>query len=302
MILPYDYEALWVKAKLFMNRAMEEEDPRSFDEQAFWASLALELLAKAALARVSPLLIATPTEDGRNLLVASGLISGDAAFNTVPARTLYKRCGWAFRPFDFEEAEKISRTRNEYLHGAGVGFIIPDIAWWPRFWRQASILVHALDKSLDDLVGPDRLSVVEHHLAQNQRNLEDRYEMLIARATQRLAQFESGTLPARVAEEWERTSLGIGLSHRDRHECPACGNMGWLEGDYIVESDPRYEQSGPDDYDAWVDLTVATDYFGCETCHLILDSYELIDKAGLPLDFADTGDLADYYEPDYGND
>jgi len=90
---PYDYEALWLKAKSFLNRAMDDEgDERSFDEQALWASLALELLAKAALARVSPLLIAEPTQDGTNLMIASGLIEGDARFTSVRAKTLYSRC------------------------------------------------------------------------------------------------------------------------------------------------------------------------------------------------------------------
>jgi hypothetical protein len=281
---------------------LDDSDQRSFDERALWASLALELLAKAALARVSPLLIATPTEDGRNLLIASGLVSGDAAFNTVTARTLYKRCGWAFRPFDSDEAEQISRARNEYLHSAGVGYIIPDFAWWPRFWGQASILIHALDKTLEDFVGADRLADVEARLEQNQRNLEDRYETLMERAVQRLAQYKSGTLPARIADEWKRASLGLGLPHSEGHECPACGDLGWLEGEDVIEVEPRYERVGSDDYDVWVDLTVATDYFSCETCHLVLDSYELIEKAGLPLEFSDEGDMADYYEPDYGND
>jgi hypothetical protein len=56
VIAPYDHEALWSKAQVFLNRAMDPEPGRSFDEQALWASAALELLGKAALARVSPLL------------------------------------------------------------------------------------------------------------------------------------------------------------------------------------------------------------------------------------------------------
>lgn len=92
MISPYDHEALWVKAKLFINRAMDDDEARSFEEQALWASLALELLAKAALARVSPLLIAEPNEEGSNLLIASGLLEGDARFTSLRAKTLFSRC------------------------------------------------------------------------------------------------------------------------------------------------------------------------------------------------------------------
>lgn len=59
-----DPDALWLKARLFINHAMDAGEPRSYDERALWASLALELLGKAALARVSPLLIAQPNEEG----------------------------------------------------------------------------------------------------------------------------------------------------------------------------------------------------------------------------------------------
>ena len=72
----YSHDALWTKAKLFMSYAMDDEPARTFDERALWAALALELLGTAALARVPPLLIASPNEDedGNNLLIASGLI------------------------------------------------------------------------------------------------------------------------------------------------------------------------------------------------------------------------------------
>lgn len=95
----YDHEALWFKAKLFLNWAFEDGEHRTFDERALWASMALELLAKAALSKVSPLLIAVPTEEGANILIAAGLISGDARFESIRARTLFKRCARAYKPF-----------------------------------------------------------------------------------------------------------------------------------------------------------------------------------------------------------
>lgn len=304
MTAPYDHAALLLKAKLFLNHAMDTDEPRTFDERALWASLALELLAKAALAKVSPLLIAAPTEDGTNLLIASGLVEGDARFNSVKAHTLYSRCHKAFKPFNEREAQAITNARNEYLHGGGVGFAgIPPKAWWPRFWAQASILVNALDKDLDELVGSDRTAIVENHLAQNTKNIEHRVEMLIARARQRLAQYRSGDLPARVSEEWALPAeLTAGMSHRTDMVCPACGAMGVLEGEDVQDTESHYEQVSEDDYDAWVDLTIGSDYFSCDTCRLVLDGYELLEKAELPADFGDTGDYGDYLEPEYGND
>ena len=183
MTAPYDHAAFWVEAKLFLNHAMDSDEPRTFDERALWASIALELLAKASLALVSPLLIAAPTEDGTNLLIASGLMRGDIRFNSVNAHTLYSRCHKAFKPFSAKEAQAITHARNEYLHGGGVGFtVVPADVWWSRYWSQATILVHALDKDIEDLVGVERVPIVEKYLAQNSKNLEHRFQMLTARA------------------------------------------------------------------------------------------------------------------------
>ena len=142
MSKPWDHNALLLKTRLFLNHAMDPEEPRTFDERALWASLALELLAKAALSRVSPLLIASPNEEGNNILVASGLVQGEARFTSVQAHTLFSRCAKAFKPFNAEEARAIANARNDYLHGAAPTFtVIPESAWWPRYWAQAHILI-----------------------------------------------------------------------------------------------------------------------------------------------------------------
>jgi hypothetical protein len=140
----YDHEALWLKSKLFLNWALEDGEHRTFDERALWASMALELLAKAALSKVSPLLIATPTEEGANILIAAGLISGDARFESIKASTLFKRCARAYKPFNDTHALAIAQARNNFLHGGEAAFTkMPPEAWWPRYWTLAIILVHA---------------------------------------------------------------------------------------------------------------------------------------------------------------
>ena len=220
MIPPYDHQALWTKAKVFINRAMDREPARSFDEQALWASAALELLGKAALARVSPLLIAEPTEDGVNILIATGLIEGTAKFTSVSAATVFKRCQKAFRPFSAEEALKFATARNEYMHGSGIGFMtLPPNAWWPRYWALAAILIDAQDREIADLVGGDREKTVQDHLKQNAKNIEHRTESLIARAKQRLTQFRAGTLPAKIKKNGNpsKTCQVVSATARLRH-------------------------------------------------------------------------------------
>ncbi len=307
---PYDHEALWTKAKLFLNRAMDDDGARSFDEQALWASLALEALAKAALARVSPLLVAEPTEDGANLLIACGLIGGEARFTSIRAKTLMSRCHKAFKPFDEHEAMMIVAGRNEYLHGGGTGFlIIPPHAWWPRYWAQAAILVTALDRDVKQLVGEDRERTVNDYLGQNAKNIERRTEALIERARQRLQQRRDGTLSARLTAEWKSgDQLSDGLSHSQSETCPACQSIGLLEGEDVIDTKVHYVSmdSDPDDYiypAVSVTLTLQAEHFSCPACQLVLNSPKLVQQAGLPATFEDEGDVDDLAdEPDYGND
>jgi len=306
VIAPYDHEALWAKAKVFLNRAMDPDPTRSFDEQALWASAALELLGKAALARVSPLLIAEPTEDGGNLLIAIGVIEGTANFTSVSASTIFKRCQMAFRPFNAADAQKFAAARNEYLHGSGIGFMtLPPHAWWPRYWALATILITAQDRDIKDLVGPDRALEVHTHLQQNTKNVEHRTEALVARAKQRIAQYRAGTLPAKIQMEWKSNpDLTAGLSYSAPETCPACGGTGTLEGDDGSDSSLQYDYGdGENDLGSvWAEVTVPADRFSCSTCHLVLDGWDLIEQAGLPTTFEAIDDDPDLPEPDYGND
>ena len=307
MNVPYDHEALWLKAKLFVNRAMDGVGQESsFSERALWATVALELLAKAALARSSPLLIAVPTEDGKNLLIASGLMQGEARFHSVTAKTLYERCSHAFKPFSLQEAMKMTHARNEYLHGSTPHFTsIPETAWWPRYWALANVLVVANEMDLEALVGYQRLDEVEAHLRQNKKNIEDRTAMLIEAAKRRLSQFQQGTLPAKEAAKWSPGApRDAGLTYSEPETCPACQSTGSLEGDDVEDVDVSYERSA-DDYFTVVTVTVYAVYFSCTSCGLILDSPDLIEQAGLRQRFDAEGSdylLAQHEADDYGND
>ena len=303
--MSYDHEALWLKAKLFLNRAMDDDGNRSFDEQALWASLALELLGKSALCKISPILIADPTEDGKNILAAAGLGEGDPAFTSVRASTIFMRCKRAFPPFDADKAKRISAGRNEYLHGGGIGFgRNPAANWWQEFWSLATILIDAQDRTIEELVGGGREDVALAHLAGNKKYMEERLQSLLGRAKQRYTQKVQGHLSERERKQW-KTYLSAGLEHSVNEFCPACGSVGLLEGEEIhnVRMDGHY------DYDTgeisqWGQAGVYSSYFTCDSCQLVLEQYELIELAGLPESFDVEMDesMIQAEEAEYGND
>jgi len=300
----YNPDALWLKARLFMNHAMDAGEPRAFDERALWATLALELLGKAALARVSPLLIAVPNEEGHHLLAASGLVAGDGPSMTVSAATVFKRCARAFRPFNSTESLQLANNRNQYLHSGMATFTgLPETAFWPALWSQAVILILAQDREIADFVGEDRASEVEAHLARNRAHVEQRAETLIGLARQNLDLVTSGHAPERIAAAYRRkVDLSAGLRHSETATCPACGADGTLEGEQEAGHEIRYEQVADDDFDAFVDVSVYADYFSCPRCRLVLDGSELLEAAGLESSFDVEGDISDYMSEEYGND
>ena len=90
-------------------------------------------------------------------------------------------------------------------------------------------------------------------------------------------------------------------------KCPACGSNGTLEGDDGSEcpSITTYdlEDGSPGRGRARLEVPVAR--FCCETCHLVLEDYELISKPACPTTFEfidDNPEWPEEEEPEYGND
>lgn len=300
LTLPYDHEGLWSKTVLFLNRSYSALDNDSFEEAALWASFALELLGKAALSKVSPLLIADPDDNGKSLLIAAGISQDVAGFKSVPAKAVFSRCARAFPPFNAREADRIAANRNDDVHSAALPFAaLPPEIWWQRYWAQAVLLVSAQDRTLEQLVGAERVGGVEEHLAKNRANVAARVQALIARAHQRLALMRSAAISARAAAELAAAvATSTGMEYETFVECPACTERASLLGDYAQSGEIQYDE---DDGSAWEELQVYAAAFACTNCGLTLEGPEFLAEAELP----DSFEAEREYEPewdDYGNE
>lgn len=298
---------LWFKARLFINRALDSNRERDFPERAFWAASSLELLGKAALARVSPILIATPDESGGNLLAALGLIQPkNGTVITVQAKTIWSRCQQAFRPFNMDEATKISYVRNEYIHGAGLGLAsLREDFWWPTFWSQAAILLDALDSDIPSFVGSERAVSAQAHLESHKEFIQNRAKSLLNRAQLRIQQRDTPLISVALSEELSRSNdVSPGLTYHQSTICPVCKGEARLEGEELASTEREVveiDYFGIPEY-AYV-LEVYSDFFHCKHCGLTFDSAELISEAGADEKFlTDQIYASDYEEPEYGND
>lgn len=298
---PFDRDGLWLKAKLFVNKALDPD--REFEEQAFWACSALELLGKAALANVSPLLVASPTDDGKSLFVAAGL-SATTEATSVQGKAVWARCGKAFRPFDESEAKKLTLGRNEYIHSAGLGFdALPPRVWWQSYWGQVILLLRHLNRELADFVEPGSVAQVEAHLAARRDSISQQLEARLESARTGLRQHEAGTLSGRAAAEWLRWTLPQAL-YSSEADCPACAEPAVLGSTEKLQVDVDYDFDAP----GWpepltVSIEAATAHLACPNCHLVLRDYELLAEAGIALTFMTEGDLDDVeYAEEYNNE
>ncbi|MFT7711392.1 hypothetical protein ACMT9Y_10570 [Clavibacter tessellarius] len=297
---PFNAEGLWLKSRLFINRALDPN--RGFEEQAFWACASLELLGKSALARLSPLLVATPTDDGKSLLVASGSQDSSDA-TSIQAKAVWARAGRVFKPFSEVEAKKLSVGRNEYIHSATVGFdAIPEHAWWPSFWAQAAVLLEHVDREMLDYVGAESLASIESHLATQKTTLTRKLEARLEQARSLLARHEAGTLTVALSAKWSAFKLPF-ETYTSAAECPACLGSAILGGsnkNLVNVEDHFDEETG--EGEVWVTLEIDTNFLACPRCHLVIDDYALLNEAQVDTAFDAVGDIYDVDYVDYNNE
>jgi hypothetical protein len=297
-------EGYWVKSQLFLNRALESDAARSEGERRLWASVALEQLAKWALAKTSPTLIADSTKtDGDQLFRALGLREG-GPYVSVTASTAFKRCAAIYRPFNEKDAISFTNAGNEYLHGTEVALLnLSAEAWWSRFWSLVNVLLAAHHQVFDELVPASRRAEIEGHLARNAKRLEHQCEVAIKAARRNLARYREGHMLADEARRWEQGGLylGRGFLYESEVPCPACGDYGTAEGENARREDVVWSDD-PDEVAAGVVIvTIAPEFFSCPTCHLVLESIELIEQAKLDEPLTIMANRS-YVETEFGND
>jgi len=143
-------EALHAKSQVYIRRGFRAKAANDSEEYQLWASLALELLGKAALAKVHPALIADPTHF-QSLFAACGRhISTD--IKTIAAKTLFERLTHIDKAFDMRHqkfCEQMALRRNAELHSGESPFsgMSPEI-WEREYWGAVETVLKMQDESL----------------------------------------------------------------------------------------------------------------------------------------------------------
>jgi hypothetical protein len=301
-------EDLLNKAVVYFQRAFALD--RENELFPLWSSLGLELLARAALAKVHPALLADPT-DGGNLLYVFGF-PNEKPPKSIPATTLFKRLIVvvpAFKQDEFSFCTGLMTLRNAELHSGELSFEnYPVGKWLPDFFRICKILSEFCGKELKDILGDEEAQSAEEMIAASQAKLHDQVNELI-----KIAKLSFEALPPDERLEKIKAAGQVILPHIDWkahfRKCPACGANGVLKGEIVKFLESKVTEDSIEER-----AIIMPTSFTCVCCGLKFPTHHHVFIAGMGDQYTESNytdpkdyygikfDPRDYVDDEYGND
>ena len=286
------------KAARYLKRSVRPESEDG--EKAFWSTLALEQLSRAALCHVSPVLNADPQEEGASIMFALGF-EGKKPPKTIPMHAVTARLELVLEEFTADSrkfCEGFMFRRNEEVHDSSLPFDgLPEGSWLTQFYVVCKILCDSISKTLDDLLGAE--------LASAATQLIDAHKEDVHAKVKELVKNHRAVFSAKPPDEQKKLSRRKGRLKLNpdqstaEFECPACSSSGRLIGTLATESEPYLRNSG-----LFLKRTYNATSFVCPACGLGLLSvaYLMAAKAEPTFEEEVELDLHDVFQMDYEED
>jgi hypothetical protein len=309
MTQAFDTEALFSKSKVYIERAINAERDGNLTDFQLWASLSLELLGKAALASVHPVLVADP-DNPDSLFAACGKPFSPKR-RSIAAKTVFERLGHICKHFLKEEQDfcmEMANRRNAELHSGELPYVgMRPIAWVPKMWKVCKVVLEVQGKTLSEWLGAEAAIVAEEAITK-----APTVHVVESKMRVHKAKFEK-KYPAEADKEQIRSSTTFDLSSFmplfrnvdaeafEAEKCPCCGCEGGVAGEKW--NGEITDANDPDE--PWLELVdsfYVTSAMRCKVCELRLDGRDELEIAGVTEEFIRTEVREPDYEPDYGND
>ncbi|MEP7008919.1 MAG: hypothetical protein ABJC13_01205 [Acidobacteriota bacterium] len=290
---PWSRDALLAKAQRYaQDMLLHSRDDWHF---GLTSTFVLEFLARAALANVSPTLLADSKSNWNNLYYSLGHTPTEPKFipHSIHITEVLKRLREilpAFIPEEGFTAQHINR-RNEELHAGSTPFDGLETRWLADFYQTCSVLLAALGESLALLVGGNEARFAEQLIAASR----DKSAKAVSKA---IAGHKKNWKEKDNAERQKLSSQASAWATRqDGHRvtCPSCGSDSLVTGAPISVPIRKLED----------DLIVETqDYlpakFECVACQLKIAGLAQLSASNLSATYKATFtyDAADYYARD----
>jgi len=294
-------------------RAQADNDT---EEYQLWASLALELLGKAALAKVHPALVPDPLHY-QSLFAACGRqLSPD--IKTITAKTLFERLRHIDKSFDSRHqkfCEQMAIRRNSELHSGESPFSgMSAEAWEREYWGAVATVVSMQDETLESWLGSENSKTPAKIIEQGEEALQWVVKHRVRRCKEDFEKTYQDPKRREAVIEESKTLRWNDLTWEgsSRHECPACRSSGFVGGtmwqEEVVATEPAsYETDEHGDKHFYspmetVEKTYSIEGFECPACKLHLYGTKEISAADMPEDFTETEYREMQFGDEYGND
>jgi len=291
--MSWERDPLWAKARIYFERAFEE----SGDDPLFglWCSLALELLARAALASVSPTLLAEPDKDHKFLLHALNRGSEKVQRRSITTAQVFTLCRTLFADFtenDLIAALALVNRRNDELHTGNSAFDeYRPKHWLVGFYRACRALTNSMGESLESLFGEEEARVARQILEETQTEVRQRVQTLIA-AHRKVFEGKLEEDKRTAAENAKNEGEQLARKRHHRVTCPACSCVATVQGEPFGREHITHEEDC-----IKVRQAVSPRNFACSACGLKLQGYAELEASQLGGQYTRTTESSpeDYY-------
>ena len=294
----------WNSDALFAKAALRAQETAHLDaaspDLGLAAALALELLARAALAHVSPTLLAEADESQRNILYALERPVPKFTPRSIITSKVFTVCTLVVPEFtedDRKLCQALTERRNEELHSGGSAFAsYPSEQWRIGFYRACQKLCKSMSRDLGSLFGVEHGAAVEEALASDAGAVLSAVKKRIAAHKTIWEALPSDEQAAKIAS----TQIQVPKYRMFGHVivCPACASSAVVLGNPMGPSRGQLE-----DGDMVERVQMLPYAFRCEACGLSLPTRAEVLAADLGAPFTNTSrmDPVDYFagEPDY---
>ena len=287
---PWSEEALFGKARLYI----EQMELFTADDWqlGLWSALSLELLARASLAHISPVLLADK-DNWRNLMHALGADPTEKKFtpSSLSFAEVLNRLLELLPEFTGEMAKFCaihSGRRNAELHSGELTFAsVGTSEWLPSFYESCKVLLESMGKQLSSFVS-------------NPESAED----MIASLKDAAAKAVQGDIKAH-RQVWSNMDKGDQEIARAQAEaratpqtghrvaCPACSSPALVQGDAAGTVTTNIK-----DGDVVKRQTMVPSIFACLACGLRVSGLSKLSACGLGNAFTwtSTYSAAEFFE------
>lgn len=280
---PWSKDALLAKSQLFFEQMLKHT--RDEWQYAHWSTLALELLARAALAKVSPALLAE-SNSWEHVYYALGFPQKTRRYvpHSIAISSVFTRLGIVvdgITPDMVDFGMLHMNRRNEELHtGTAVFDALSNSKWQPEFFETCKALIWSMGKDLAFLIDSPAAMAAEEMIAAYR---DDSAKAVNKAIIEHRTKWEAIDKDEKVTLQTQTTIWATRLEGH-RVECPSCGCTALVHGSPLAGPIRKLDD---DDY-----IVEKQEYlpsrFECIGCGLRISSFAQLNACGLGDAFTST--------------